>query len=142
MKQVCIITPELSCSNFQESLFFYMKVLGFEIVYDRPESQFAMLERQGARIMLEQSEPDDRWRVGSLEKPYGRGINLQIQTETIDALYKHIEKARIALFMPMEEKWYRAADKYVGNKQFLIQDPDGYLLRFFENLGARDTPPL
>ena len=37
----------------------------------------------------------------------------------------------------MEEKWYRKNDTEVGNKQFLVQDPDGYILRFFQNLGMR-----
>lgn len=37
----------------------------------------------------------------------------------------------------MEEKWYRATDKELGNKQFLVQDPDGYLLRFFQDLELR-----
>ena len=38
----------------------------------------------------------------------------------------------------MEEKWYRKNDKEVGHKQFLVQDPDGYLLRFFQDLGIRE----
>lgn len=40
----------------------------------------------------------------------------------------------------MEEKWYRADDAYLGNKQFIVQDPDGFLLRFFEDLGERAEP--
>jgi hypothetical protein len=39
--------------------------------------------------------------------------------------------------MPMEEKWYRANDTQLGNRQFIVQDPDGYLLRFFQDLGTR-----
>jgi hypothetical protein len=35
------------------------------------------------------------------------------------------------------KKRYRVGDKETGNKQFLVQDPDGYLLRFFEDLGLR-----
>jgi hypothetical protein len=38
----------------------------------------------------------------------------------------------------MEEKWYRADNVYVGNRQFIVQDPDGYLLRFYQHLGTRD----
>ena len=48
------LTPELYCSDLQKSLAFYCDVLGFHILYDRPEDGFAMLERDGARIMLEQ----------------------------------------------------------------------------------------
>ena len=34
----------------------------------------------------------------------------------------------------IEENWYRQDDKLLGNREFLIQDPDGYLLRFFEDI--------
>ena len=39
--------------------------------------------------------------------------------------------------MEPEEKWYRKDSIEVGNKQFLVQDPDGYLLRFTQDLGKR-----
>jgi len=39
--------------------------------------------------------------------------------------------------MEIEEKWYRTGDTMGGNRQFLIQDPDGYLLRFFTHLGDK-----
>ena len=35
------------------------------------------------------------------------------------------------------ERWYRKNGAEVGNRQFVVADPDGYLLRFFEDLGSR-----
>lgn len=32
---------------------------------------------------------------------------------------------------------YRQANKLLRNKEFLIQDPDGYLLRFIQDLGEK-----
>jgi hypothetical protein len=43
----------------------------------------------------------------------------------------------LPVFMEIEEAWYRRKDVEVGNRQFLVQDPDGYLLRFFQDLGTR-----
>ena len=37
----------------------------------------------------------------------------------------------------MEENWYRQDEYLLGNKEFLVQDPDGYLLRFSEDLGKK-----
>ena len=37
----------------------------------------------------------------------------------------------------IEENWYRQDNKLLGNKEFLVQDPDGYLLRFSEDLGEK-----
>lgn len=39
----------------------------------------------------------------------------------------------------IEENWYRQDDKLLGNKEFLIQDPDGYLLRFYKDLGEKEA---
>jgi hypothetical protein len=39
------------------------------------------------------------------------------------------------VFLALEDKWYRQNNRMVGNRQFIVQDPDGYLLRFFQDLG-------
>lgn len=131
--------PELLCSSIEESVSFYTEILGFSIQYARPESDFAMLERQGSHIMLVEYEPDSprSWIAAPLEKPFGRGINLQIETKSVDDLYACVQKANAKIFLLIEEKWYRADDFELGNRQFIVQDPDGYLLRFFEDLGER-----
>lgn len=136
---ITALTPELLCRNIKVSLPFYLDVLGFKIQYQREETGFAMLERQGARIMLDEIVPGSprSWIAAPLEVPFGRGINLQIETDKVDDLYAHVQKAGVTVFLPMEEKWYRADDVEVGNRQFIVQDPDGYLLRFFQHLGER-----
>ena len=134
------LVPELNCTNLQTSLSFYIETLGFQILYDRPESYFAMLERQGAQIMIEQINTGERmWLTAELENPFGRGVNFQIRTKNINALYKKIQGSNACIFLEMEEKWYRSNTIEVGNRQFIVQDPDGYLLRFFEDLGERPT---
>jgi uncharacterized glyoxalase superfamily protein PhnB len=141
---VTTLTPELYCSDVQNSIKFYTETLGFSIQYQRPEEGFAMLERQGSRIMLDQVRTTSAtatlrtWLAGSLEKPFGRGINLQMVTDDVDALYQHVQKSGAHIFLPMEEKWYGADDKELGNRQFIVLDPDGYMLRFFQDLGERN----
>lgn len=141
------LTPELVCTDINISLPFYTQVLGFNLQYERKESSFAMVERQGSRIMLDQIGPlsaagaSRTWASGPLEKPFGRGIHLQIETDKVDELYARVQKAGARIFLPIEEKWYRCDDVYLGNRQFIVQDPDGYLLRFFEKLGEQKTIP-
>ncbi len=137
------MTPELYCSSIKTSLLFYTEILGFNIQYQREEDRFAMLERQGSRIMLDEIREDfknltDRiWLADRLEKPFGRGINLQIMTNEVEKLYEHVQKSGAYIFLPIEVKWYRANDVELGNHQFIVLDPDGYMLRFFEDLGER-----
>src|SRR5689334_8433982 len=132
------LVPELLVSDFAASFDFYVRVIGFTVRYDRPAEHFAYLDLDGAEIMIEQES--DMWATARREKPYGRGINLQIEVSGLDAILERLAKAGIALFRPVEEAWYRAGDVYAGNRQFLVQDPDGYLLRFFEDLGEQAAP--
>ena len=128
--------PELVCSDIERSLAFYTGILGFTIVFQRKDERFAYLERLGADIMLEQ--PTGRSFVaGDLAHPYGRGINLQIEAPDVDLLYQAVAAANAPIHLPMEEKWYRQDETLLGNRQFIVQDPDGYLLRFFRDIGQR-----
>ena len=129
------LTPELYCSDNKTSLNFYTQILGFKIQYQRKEEGFAMLERQGARIMLDEINESKRtWITAPLERPFGRGLNLQIITSHVDKLYQRIQQANIEIFLSIEEKWYQASESKIGHRQFIILDPDGYMLRFVEVL--------
>jgi catechol 2,3-dioxygenase-like lactoylglutathione lyase family enzyme len=134
------LIPELYCTSITASRKFYTEILGFEVLYERPENKFVMLERQGAQIMLEEIGASREWITAPLEHPFGRGVNFQIQTTAVDDLYVAVQRADATIFLPMEEKWYRADRAELGNRQFIVQDPDGYLLRFFQDLGAQKTP--
>ncbi len=134
MKQPLV--PELICSDIERSLRFYTEVLGFTVLFARPEERFAYLEREGAQLMIEQSV-SRAFLAGELTYPYGRGINLQIRTDAVDALYSRVQSAKADIYLPMEEKWYRRNEVLLGNRQFIAQDPDGYLLRFFQDLGSK-----
>lgn len=130
------LVPELTVSEFAKSLAFYTDVLGFRLLYGRPEERFAYLEREGAQIMIEQ--PVDRaWITGKLETPYGRGINLQVACTDATALRDRCLASGCTLYMNLEEAWYRRDTILLGCRQFLIQDPDGYLLRFSQDIGTR-----
>lgn len=132
------LTPELKVTDFKKSLDFYTKIAGFEILYDRPENDFAMLGINGARLMIEGLNDKSRaWNVGELEKPFGRGMHFQIEVKDVESLYNNFKEAGHPIFFEMEEKWYRKDNEEVGHRQFLVQDPDGYLLRFYQDLGTR-----
>jgi catechol 2,3-dioxygenase-like lactoylglutathione lyase family enzyme len=131
------LTPELSVTDLRASLEFYVGTLGFAVVYQRQEEGFAFLRLGAAELMLDQIGVGRDWQTGGLEKPFGRGINFQILVDSLEPILKNLADHRIPLFMNLEERWYRRDALEVGNRQFLVQDPDGYLLRFYEDLGQR-----
>lgn len=133
-----MLTPELKVLDFKKSLNFYTMLAGFEVLYERPENDFAMLGINGARLMIEGLNDKSRtWFVGRMEKPFGRGMHLQIEVEDVQNTYQNFKDASYPIFFEMEEKWYQTSDREIAHKQFLVQDPDGYLLRFFEEIGSR-----
>ncbi|MBT3297866.1 VOC family protein [archaeon] len=129
------LIPELSVTNFEKSIQFYTVIIGFKIEYKREESKFAMISFQDVQLMIE--EINDNWVTGKLEHPFGRGINLQIEVDKIKPILTNLKNNHYPLFIKLEENWYRKGNELLGNKEFLVQDPDGYLLRFSENLGSK-----
>lgn len=121
------LIPEFSVSNIDISKNFY-ETIGFEVVYERKENKFCFLQLENNQIMIEQQ--NDNWNTGSLEYPFGRGINISMQVSDIDALYKKLKEKNIKMFVELEKHKYRVNDEMCEDKEFLIQDPDGYLLRF------------
>lgn len=133
------LVPELVVSDIKVSLAFWCELIGFEVMYDRLEENFAYLGLGEAQIMLEQYNPSDReWETATMERPYGRGINFQIGVTSVEEILERLAKAEYKVFISLEERWYRVAPEVeFGQKQFLLQDPDGYLVRLIENLGER-----
>jgi len=131
------LVPELYCADFERSFDFYTKALGFTALFERPEDKFAYLEREGSEIMIEQVDTGRKWITGELSFPFGRGMSFQISASDAQKLYGSLERAGYKFFLPLEDKWYRKDTSYVGNRQFIIQDPDGFLLRFAQDLGTK-----
>jgi len=132
------LIPELDVTDLQKSLHFYVTLAGFELKYDRPAERFAMLDLEGAYLMLEEAQgPGRRFRTAPLERPYGRGVNFQIKVTNVNDLYERMIRADAQIVIPLEEKWYRSGEEELGNRQFVVADPDGFLLRFFRDLGSR-----
>ena len=129
------LIPELSVSDFEKSLRFYTNILGFRAEYSRQKPLFAFLSLEGNQIMIQ--EINSKWENGKPEKPFGRGINFQLEVKSIKPLLEALEKNKIKLFSEVEENWYKKDNELLGNKEFLVQDPDGYLLRFFEDIGNK-----
>ena len=131
------LIPELSVSNLNESLKFSVNSIGFKIEYQRPENKFVFISYQGTQFMLQELEENEKWSIGELKHPYGNGVNFQIEVSNVEKIHDALKTSGYKIAFDIEENWYRQDNKLLGNKEFLIQDPDGYLLRFSEDLGEK-----
>ena len=121
------LIPEFSVSNIKVSIDFYTS-LGFNIVYERAQDKFCFLQLEDNQIMIEQI--NDNWNTAKLEYPFGRGINISMSVKDIDKFYEEVKNKNIKIFMKLKVNKYVVNDVIYEDKEFLIQDPDGYLLRF------------
>lgn len=128
--------PEFSVTNLENSLNFY-KTAGFKIEYNRPENKFAFISFGNIQFMLQELSDNDKWNIGELKYPFGNGINFQLEVEDIEKIYNNFKNNNYTIAFDIEENWYRQDSKILGNREFLIQDPDGYLLRFMQDLGEK-----
>ena len=121
------LIPELSVSNIENSKRFYEN-LGFKIIYERIEDKFCFMQLEDNQIMIE--EQNNNWNVGKLEYPYGNGINISMSINDVEKLYGDLKLKQVKLFMDLKVNEYRVDNVVFQDKEFLVQDPDGYLLRF------------
>lgn len=133
------LVPELDVSNLPASLRFYEQALGFTVVYARPDEQFVYLERDGVHVMIERAEgPGRRFRTAPLARPYGRGVNFQLEVSDVASVRDEVVSLGYDLAVELEERWYRTGGEVEsGHRQFVVSDPDGYLWRPFQPLGRR-----
>ena|ERR1039458_4966513 len=132
------LVPELDVSDLNASLAYYTSLCGFSISYERPNERFAYLQLEGAELMIQEARgPGRRFRTAPLQRPFGRGMSLQIEVASVDAVHERLITAGHNVIVAIEERWYETTEGAVGNRQFVVADPDGYLLRFYTGLGRR-----
>ena len=123
------LIPELTVTNIEKSRIFYEN-LGFKIMYERKEDKFIFLELNQNQIMIQ--EDNDVWETGPLEYPFGRGINISMEVKDVEKIKQNLLKINYPLYQDIKESIYKVNEKEYIDKEFLVQDPDGYLLRFTE----------
>ncbi|MDI9218002.1 bleomycin resistance protein [Clostridium tertium] len=122
------LIPELSVINIEESKKFYMDILGFNLEYERVEDKFAFLSLGDIQIMIE--EVNGYWNTGELVYPFGRGINFEMKVSNVEKIRDNLVKNNIELFRDITISEYESNGRIILQKEFLVQDINGYLLRF------------
>jgi len=130
------LVPELTVEQIEVSLRFYTTA-GFSVRFQRDDPPFAYLELGQAQLMLEQ-QYERGWNVTPLDRPLGRGINFQMKVPDADTVYSALVATGVTIFREVKDTWYSVTPNLrKGQREFLVQDPDGYLIRFAQHLGIR-----
>lgn len=131
-----VMVPKLLASDFEKSLYFYTEVLGFSIRYQRQNPDAVYLEQGALQLVLEAVHCQSK-KTGELSYPLGRGVSLQMELQSIQALSERLDELQVPLYRELQNHWYDMGDRVSGERELLVQDPDGYLLCFAEHLGER-----
>ena len=127
---------EMMVRDYPTSLGWWTGLIGMQTVFTRPNQKLALLQHpDGAQVMI--YERDGDWEVGPMEPPYGRGAVIQVFVGDVTAVHARFDAAGHALYVPLREKWRDWGDRLGGQREFLVQDPDGYLVMVAQRLGER-----
>jgi len=112
------IAPEIPVSNLRESIEYYEKQLGFEVVMQMPEGDYAIVERDDVAIHLFEER-----------KPSHSPVSIHIFTDGLDELHAEFERrgAHVSQGI-MRKPW--------GNRDFRVVDQSRNELKFTEPLAA------
>lgn len=122
------LTPNLVVSNVDRSVAFYRDLLGFTLGATVPDASpyvFAIVQSGGVEIFLNAPGPAIAEYPAFDGRPIGGTLTLYIEVHGIKALYETL-RPRVPIVSPLEKKFY-------GVTEFVIQDPDGYLITFGEH---------
>ena len=122
------LIPELSVFDILQTKNFYEE-LGFKIEYERQKEKFIFMSFQDSQFMFEQIH-DEGWNTGELIYPLGRGINFSIAVDDIENLYTLVKSKKLEIYKKLTKSVYLVNGIEEVQMEFLIQDPNGYLLRF------------
>ncbi|MDZ4277897.1 MAG: VOC family protein [Dehalococcoidia bacterium] len=125
--------PEFFVRDLEASLRFYGDGLGFQVL--RLEPDFAVAALGGAHLLLALPEAapgsDAASHLGPwlASGPRGVGVNVRIMVDDVDAMYQRARELGATVVWDID-------DRYYGLRDFIIADPDGFLLRFAAPSGA------
>ncbi|MBC2837190.1 VOC family protein [Gemmobacter straminiformis] len=130
---------EMMVTDYPVSLAFWTELLGFGLAFERPAQKLACLVHpDGAQVMVYQRDGD--WETGAMERPFGRGLVVQVYVADVDAVAARVRAAGLPFYVAPREKWRDWGDRLGGQREFLVQDPDGYLVMVVQRIGERPLP--
>ncbi len=131
------LMAEMMVTDYPTSLAFWTGPMGFDVAFTRPAQKLACLTRpEGAQIMIYQRDGD--WETGPMQPPFGRGMVVQVYVADVDAMAQAMIAAGVPFYVGLREKWRDWGDRLGGQREFLVQDPDGYLVMVVQRIGERD----
>ncbi len=128
------LIPMLNVSNIENSLAFYNKALGFELVSPKEsvsEWRWATIKSGNTELML--AECDSTPAIEKITDPHKQTnwpAIYYFYPDDVASLYEHVSECGYKT-TTLETTFY-------GMTEFSLQDPDGHMLSFGEDLEQKN----
>jgi uncharacterized glyoxalase superfamily protein PhnB len=101
---------------------FYKK-LGFNII--NSDDEHSVVSLNGFELTLVNMRDEEKFSNDSMSSDKGRGMYIYIRVDNVDDNYEEMIKIGLhPATEPKDWKW--------GNREFILKDPDGYKLCFWQ----------
>jgi len=120
------VAPEFFVRDLEASVVFYRDKLGFQVARREPDFAVVALGRAivllaAAGAVVEHQMPRaSEWLAGAAR---GIGVNVLILVDDVHAVYDRARSAGATIAKEIGDRTY-------GLRDFIVADPDDYLLRF------------
>lgn len=106
---------------------FYKK-LGFTLLIS--DEKHSILELNDFKVVLVSMRDEDRFSKDSIAGQWGLGSYLYIQVDDVDVKHRELMSKKLEPSSePSDWEW--------GNREFVIKDPDGYKICFWQPIAKR-----
>ena len=125
------LTPNLMVDDVAETMAWYEAVLGAEELARMPpesdEPEWGQVEFGDVWLMF-QSRPSLEADVPALEgSEIGGSFTLYVDTDDVDGVHERASESDVTVVQAVRETDY-------GRREFAIEDPNGYVLAFGEQV--------
>jgi catechol 2,3-dioxygenase-like lactoylglutathione lyase family enzyme len=121
------VAPQFLVDDLARAIAFYREKLGFELDFIY-ESFYASVSRDGCAIHLKHAAKTAADRAHRKENEH---LDAQVAVKGIEGLFSEVRARGANVTKPLEERPWACLD-------FYVEDPDGYILCFSEQLDRAD----
>jgi catechol 2,3-dioxygenase-like lactoylglutathione lyase family enzyme len=118
------IAPQFLVEDVDRAIAYYGDKLGFQLDF-KYESFYAAVVRDGFAIHLKNAP---KFRGEREYRKQNEHLDAYISVSGIRALFREMERRGARVVKPLEERPWGCVD-------FYVEDPDGYILCFSEQIG-------
>lgn len=118
------ISPIVAVRDIAVSVAFYKDTLGFDVRVFSPETQYALVAREGAGICLLGGDDENALRATR------ENVSAYIWVKDLSGLWAELEPKLTVL---PDGRVRAPFTQDYGMREFHVKDPDGFLMFFGEN---------